>query len=447
MGSSCGLHFDALSICDARSYVPEEWAVLFQESDRHEEFRLDEGAEPDDSPSRIVEYRTDRATFLWRLTLLGASDWTMQTSFIHWLVRQQGDWQRYAQSWSDSSRESAQQTYDELMALDFEGWKQLACEALHTRYQFDVESPQEGIKRHFHDFNDNFLFFDGYGSLVGLRALLEACPEIETVSLDVGELIDAGYYSEDSRICEDARKRIPFNSDSLGPTIILGEGSTDLRVLRAALSVMHPALVDYFSFFDHAEFSVDGGTAYLVKFLKAFAGARMTTRMVAVFDNDTAGLLAHAQAVALKLPGNFLVTHLPDTDLARHYPTIGPSGATTVDVNGSAAGIELYLGREALTIGQELRPIRWTGYMAGAGKYQGEVEGKAEILEKFLRLLAETPSPEAARERFPELAAVWKHIFDLVEQHADEIFLRGYEELMRETEVRQAESGLSAGAD
>jgi hypothetical protein len=255
------------------------------------------------------------------------------------------------------------------------------------------------------------------------------------VTLDVGDLIDAGYYSERSRICEEARRRIPFSSDSHGPTIILGEGSTDLRVLSAALGAMHPALVDYFSFFDHAEFSVDGGTAYLVKFLKAFAGARMTTRMVALFDNDTAGLLAHAQAVALKLPGNFLVTHLPDTEFAQHYPTIGPSGAAVVDVNGSAAGIELYLGREALSQDQSLRPVRWTGYVAGAGKYQGEVEGKSAILRKFLEFLDNAPSAEKARERFPELAAVWQHIFDLVEQHADDLFLRGYEQLAAEAEA------------
>jgi hypothetical protein len=48
---------------------------------------------------------------------------------------------------------------------------------------------------------------------------------------------------------------------------------------------------DYFSFFNHAELSVDGGAVYLVKFLKAFAAARAPLRIVAVFDNDTAGLV------------------------------------------------------------------------------------------------------------------------------------------------------------
>lgn len=40
---------------------------------------------------------------------------------------------------------------------------------------------------------------------------------------------------------------------------------------------------------------VDGGTAYLVKFLKAFAAARAPFQMSGVFDNDTTGIQAQVR--------------------------------------------------------------------------------------------------------------------------------------------------------
>jgi hypothetical protein len=45
---------------------------------------------------------------------------------------------------------------------------------------------------------------------------------------------------------------------------------------------LYPHFTDYFGFFDHNELSVDGGASYLMKFLKAFAAARISTRMVAL---------------------------------------------------------------------------------------------------------------------------------------------------------------------
>ena len=64
MGSYCGIHFDKLSICDSKSYVPANWAVLFQESDRREETRPHEESEPDDEDYKFVFYETSRETFL-----------------------------------------------------------------------------------------------------------------------------------------------------------------------------------------------------------------------------------------------------------------------------------------------------------------------------------------------------------------------------------------------
>jgi hypothetical protein len=419
MGSYCEIQFDELSVCSAKGTVPDEWAALFQENDRRSGCYTGADTEADDSAPQLIGYCTDRSTFLWRLALLGANDAAMLSAFDHWLESARKTWQQYSELWDDDAQTDAARVSKALDSLDFNGWKQQVNKAICTRYSSHPTRPKDPFEQHFHaSFDEDFLHFAGYGSLIGLRALLEAFPEAKEVSLDVGELVSAGYFEEAERICEQARSRLPFLTNPLEPTIILGEGSTDVLVLKKALTAMYPELVDYFSFFDHAEFSADGGTTYLVKFLRAFAGARMTARMVAVFDNDTAGIQAYEQALGLNLPANFIVTRLPDVEIARHYPTIGPSGPAELDINGSAAGIEIYLGKDALSRKGVLRPVRWTGYVAAKAKYQGEVEGKSEVLHAFLNSIAGTASKETARAQFPELATVWQGILSFVEQNA-----------------------------
>ncbi len=131
----------------------------------------------------------------------------------------------------------------------------------------------------------------------------------------------------------------------------------------------------------------------------------------------------------MNLPFNIIVTRYPDSDVATTYPTVGPSGAAVLNVNGQAAGIELYMGRDALMREGELRPVRWTGYIASAGKYQGEVEGKGEVFDAFRKNITATESPEAARVAFPDLKRVWQHNFDLVEENAGRAYLRTVERL------------------
>jgi hypothetical protein len=61
-----------------------------------------------------------------------------------------------------------------------------------------------------------------------------------------------------------------------------------------------------------------------------------------------------------------------------------------MDINGSAAGIELYLGANILC-GENgaLIPIQWKGFEASLGRYQGEILDKRGCLEKFSRKLQE----------------------------------------------------------
>jgi hypothetical protein len=178
--------------------------------------------------------------------------------------------------------------------------------------------------------------------------------------------------------------------------------------------------MDYFSFFNHSDLRADGGSNFLVKFLKAFAAARARFRLVAVFDNDAIGALASRQAIALSLPKNFAVLRLPDIEVARDYPTVGPQGLHRMDVNGKAASIELYLGRAALSGDQGPRPVRWTGYSQEAKAYQGEVDEKARVVQAFIESLSKYNDSLTARHAHPDLVTVWRAIFAEVSDSAED---------------------------
>jgi hypothetical protein len=85
------------------------------------------------------------------------------------------------------------------------------------------------------------------------------------------------------------------------------------------LEILFPERHEYFSFFDFDELKVDGGASHVVKFLKAFASARTPLRLVAVFDNDTAGLRALNDAQKSRLPSTMATLRLPDIEIGRAY--------------------------------------------------------------------------------------------------------------------------------
>ena len=236
--------------------------------------RHDESDE-EEEPSAFVEYVAKRSTILRRLSLLGFTEAAARAAFESWLENERETWARYAKEWKSGPADSTTVIASALKHMSWETWKNHAQAALATRFNFErMDEEKDSITSKFHDLSDSYLFVEGYGSLMSMRVLLDACTQVKEIRLDISDLISSGYYEEDSRVVEDARLNAPHQLDTLAPTVILGEGSTDLLVLRLALTGMHPELVDYFSFFNHSELSVDGGANYLVKFIKAFAAAR-----------------------------------------------------------------------------------------------------------------------------------------------------------------------------
>lgn len=409
MGSYCTIYFDDLEVCSAKSAVPDVFSAIFQESDRLVRASPFEG---DDTPE--VVYEATRDVILSRLDLLGCTSQIARERLSTWIIDERETWDDYT-SYGDGSW--AEETAEAIRQLTPEKWYKRAALTLTTRHTHDHDVDE--VDRKMRDFESSWLWFDGYESLVGFRALLDANPKVKKITLDISDLIQGGWLDVNEPVCHRHQRDEILSRGSFSPTIILAEGSSDIAILKRSLPLLFPSQRDYFSFFEHKELNVDGGAEYLVKFLKAFAAAQIPLRLVAVFDNDTTGLRAHRQAENLGLPDNMILLRLPDTDLARTYPTIGPQGFHVLDVNGQAASIELYLGLSALTVNGELRRVRWTSYDKSAGAYQGEVEAKGEIRRLFFQELKTCTNIMDAKDKFPELVNVWTDIFAAVGHSAE----------------------------
>jgi hypothetical protein len=79
----------------------------------------------------------------------------------------------------------------------------------------------------------------------------------------------------------------------------------------------------------------------------------------------------------------------PAIEIASNYPTSGPSGLVHMDVNGLAGSLEIYFGEDVLRrMDGTFTPIHWRGFDTALRAYQGEIENKGNLQEKFSRKLA-----------------------------------------------------------
>lgn len=234
------------------------------------------------------------------------------------------------------------------------------------------------------------------------RAMLEVVPSDAPVTLDISSLV--GYVEPYSYTCEPPK------------TVILTEGSSDKRILQESLSFLYPHLYDYYSFIDFDLTNMPGSTGHLLNIVKAFVATGVERRTVAIFDNDAAGHDALRQLANIPLPENIKVMALPHLDFATRYPTVGPQGRVEVDINGLACSLELYLGRDILQdAAGDSTPVQWGGWMPGARRYQGEIQNKAAIQERYFRLLSKvSENPELMETHdWSGMRLVLQGIFDL----------------------------------
>ena len=408
MVSACVLYLDDIELTAQKRFVPDKLSALFQESDRIETPDPD-GGEPD------VEYRARRESVLNRLDVMGCTEALARRRFEGWKAEQIDREEEYLSEWK-AEQPDADKTIKALQELTWDGWCQRVPDVLASLY--DDDSSIDEIDQQMKSMDENsWLWFDGSDSLISLRAIIQAASDKQDVALHVGDLIGGGWIDANAKICAEKIRIVAARGQPAGPAVILAEGKSDIAILKASIERFHPDLREFVTFLDHTEFKVDGGASYVVKFLKAFAAARVPANIVAVFDNDAAGLTAYRQARSLRLPDNMTCIHLPDIELARAYPTIGPQGRHDADINGRACGIELYLGRNALSSNGALRPVRWTGYDQSSDTYQGEVDEKEAVQNAFLTAM-QNGSGNIDTD-YSEMQLVWATILETIANTAE----------------------------
>lgn len=238
------------------------------------------------------------------------------------------------------------------------------------------------------------------------RVILEAFEDEEIVTLDYTNLYLGGWCNE-----------YPEEDDyKATKTVVLTEGNTDARIIEEAIKVLYPDMSKYYSFIDFSTYDVQGSTNYLSHYLKAFVAAGIENRIIALYDNDSAGLSEIKNLKKMTFPESVRIMHLPDLDFCNEYPTIGPSGNNIENINGRAVSIEMFVGKDILCVDGELIPIRWKSYVDKVESYQGEIITKSEVLKKFeekmKRALKDGPFLEGWRDLDILLQAIFSAFID-----------------------------------
>jgi HEPN/Toprim N-terminal domain 1 len=342
----------------------------------------------DDEEVSAVFYRTPITVVRDRLELKG---YTLDVAKSAFTASCRTAAERYANYIERSGSNALEPSARALKAVDVDQWL-ASLRTIRTTNLKKVESREEAREAEVHTMSDMFeKDWYGYSGLdlnVPLRLVLEICADEDEFIYDVTDIIRSEYFSvEEDFVCSAlAPSSNHYSSNS--KRIILTEGRSDSWIISESFTLLCPHLADYFSFMDFDGTRVAGGAGSLANIVKAFAGAGILNRVIAVFDNDTAAETAIRTLRNIRLPENIQILKLPEHAALRKYPTIGPSGPIIMDVNGSAGSIELYLGADVLANEQgELTPVQWAGYEPSIAKYQGEVLFKDAIQKRFKQKL------------------------------------------------------------
>lgn len=234
------------------------------------------------------------------------------------------------------------------------------------------------------------------------RVLLDAFDDDQQIILDYTNLYEGGWCSE---IPEQEIWDVP-------KTIILTEGKYDAAVISQAMDILYPYMSKFYSLMDFSLANVQGSANFLTHYLKAFIGAKIQNRIIALYDNDAAGLSEIMSLDLITIPTNVRVLHLPDLKLCNAYPTIGPTINEDANINGRACSIELFLGHDVLVSEGNLMPIMWTGYNEKTKSYQGTITHKGDIQKKFdKKILCAKENGISDSQNWEELDILLNYIF------------------------------------
>lgn len=398
MGTYCELYVADYPIYSTKSQVDPVIMTIFRESDKRVFDRKVSDRNPltwghiedEGEMETVYEYANTVANIKQRLEIMGFSLVKVAREFE---IGRENEVERL-KAWG--GEESGSLWSDELHLFEvvtFEDYlsafRQILEKGLRPR-PFDIPPEESPLVRFILDVDsDDFYYRFPCGDIrYFLRAFLEVCPDDALVIQDITDLVHGGYYDPEDAVCEISIAELTHDYPVNEKIIILTEGSTDKVVLERSLELLYPHLYEYYSFMDFGISNAPGSAGTLVNTIKAFVGSGIANRIIAIFDNDTAAQVALRGLLKTSIPPNIKILNYPNIEIAKRYPTLGPSGISELDINGLACSIELYFGVDILTRDGQLVPVQWKGYDVSLNRYQGEIMRKQELQEAFLNKLS-----------------------------------------------------------
>jgi HEPN/Toprim N-terminal domain 1 len=411
LGTEITLDIGKLALTYSKNQVGPDHGMLFQAHDRQrvrsDQIDYDWHAEHEEDPAPMeMAFSRPLRQVVPRIELLG---FTLGFGKI--------EYDRAVQAWSEDYQRMSEGENDPVPTLmSFEEFCSFASE--HAVEDLDntyVESHTDELRRGrfredariqripYFDSADRNAYSERsyFGGLIEilhpyslLRVLALNRRNLDSAVLwQYGPLVDAGW-ADSGQFMPEARRTQTF--------LIATEGSSDVHILKHALSLLRPEIFDFFRFIDVNESHPFSGAGNLLKFAEGLVKIDVHNQLVFVFDNDAEGRQAHQRLSRLQLPSNMRAMLLPDLPELRSFAALGPEGPVTTDINGRAAGIECYLD---LTFEETSSPtVRWTNYKSEIDAYQGALEDKERYTKGFMKQTAK--SLAAGRYDSTKLGAV-----------------------------------------
>ena len=306
MSSYATLSLGSLSLGGSRSDIDPSLIWVFRPSDKcieqiewWDRERLTEYIEEEiiddyveDNPFTCVKYRCTAAEARNRLELKG---FTLEVAEACFNSTLEEDIQHY----EDLVRRSPDifnRVLQVLRSLSAKKWlnalARIVEERLTTEDLDGIPNTDEQLPLLWHMLGSHhreFYGFHGFDHRHFLRLIVEVVQPEENLIYDLTDLVVGGWVNKaDDLICIAERM---INEDFLlsQRIIVLAEGNTDKRILERCLKLLYPHLAEYFHFFDYTGGKVTGGVGELSNLVRAFAAADVRHRILALFDNDTAG--------------------------------------------------------------------------------------------------------------------------------------------------------------
>ncbi len=424
MGTYCELYIADYPVFSWKSQAHPLAMTLFRESDKivaqrseAERNKIEWGhAEWDpETMETIVEYRATVCAVKDRLRVMGFTIDAVEREFQEVMAAHLEDLRRMSEDghsdlWADEIA-----LLSNVKLKDFlDAFRFILNSGIHPVHVIEQVSNAPALVVHMLKQEDELFWgFPCRDFRFFIRCLLEVPPDDAMVIQELTDLVDGGYYEIDSAVSELALLELKGSYSVNSPIIVLTEGPTDNECISSALSLLYPHLAGYFSFMDLAARTA-GGAGSLVHVVRSFAVAGIENRVAALFDNDTAGTISADMLKRDKLPASIRILQYPDIDIARHYPTIGPTGNADQDVNGAACSVEMYFGRDVLAASGKFVPVMWKGREDRLKRYQGELQERNSLKTAFLRKIADARAQPAliASQDWDGMRLILNSLFD-----------------------------------